>query len=288
MGIAVAVLSAVGTAVFTVLFVRGTDIVFLSTYGKFIEIAAAIVLAALAGLTVLFAALGKEFFYKTGLVCLVLLVFGAGGLYALSASGFLDRVDSVEDLREFIASYGGLSVFLFLAIQILQVVVLPVPGVVAIGAGVLLFGPFRGAILSLIGIMAGSFIAFFIGRKLGYKVVCWLVGKENLDKATELAKGKDKVILTFMFLFPFFPDDVLCFVSGLSSMSFGFFAAMITVARIISVFTTAYSVNGNLIPYDTWWGILIWAILIVGTFFLVKIVYSNSEKIEKFFKRQKK
>ncbi|MBP5194143.1 MAG: hypothetical protein J6126_05385, partial [Clostridia bacterium] len=80
LGIAVAVLSAVGTAVFTVLFVRGTDIVFLSTYGKFIEIAAAIVLTALAGLTVLFAALGKEFFYKTGLVCLVLLVFGAGGL----------------------------------------------------------------------------------------------------------------------------------------------------------------------------------------------------------------
>ena len=287
-GMVVAVLSAVGTTVFTVLFVRGTDIAFFSSYGRFIEISAAIVLATTAGLTVLFAVLGKEFLYKMGLVCLVLLFLGAAGLYALYAGGFLDKVDSVEDLRGFIASYGGLSVVLFLAIQILQVVALPIPGVVAIGAGVLLFGPFRGALLSLAGIMMGSFIAFFIGRKLGYRVVCWLVGKENLDKAVELARGKDKVILTFMFLFPFFPDDILCFVSGLSSMSFGFFAVMITVARTISVFTTAYSVNGNLIPYDTWWGIVIWAVLIVGTFFLVKIVYSNSEKIEKFFKRGKK
>ena len=91
-----------------------------------------------------------------------------------------------------------------------------------------------------------------------------------------------------MFLFPFFPDDLLCFVAGLSSMSPKFFLIMITVTRLVSTFTTAYSVNGSLIPYDTWWGIIIWAVLIVGCILLVKAVYKNSDKIEHFFKRQKK
>lgn len=239
-------------------------------------------------LTVLFYFQENKGFYKTGLVTLILLLITSIILYILEASGVLYKIDSVEDLREFISSYGGWSVVIFLIVQIMQVTVVPIPGVVAIGAGVLLFGPFVGALLSFVGITMGSVIAFYIGRCLGYRVASWLVGEEDLKKAMNAVKGKDKVILTFMFLFPFFPDDLLCFVAGLSSMSPKFFLIMITVTRLVSTFTTAYSVNGSLIPYDTWWGIIIWAVLIVGCILLVKAVYKNSDKIENFFKRQKK
>jgi len=281
-------ITAVCTAIFAVAVIRGLDIRFLNKYGKIIEWISVTVICVLSALTAFFAVLGKDFLYKTGFVCLAFLFLSTGVLFALYKTGFLDRVDSIEDFREFIASYGKLSVTLFLIMQILQVVILPIPGVVAIGAGVLLFGPFWGAVLSLIGIVIGSLIAFFIGRVFGYKVVKWIVGEENLEKGLQLVKGKDKVVLTFMFLFPFFPDDILCFVSGLSSMSAKFFVVMVVIARVISTFTTAYSVNGSLIPYNTWWGILIWAVLIAGALVLVKIVYSNSEKIEKFFKGRKK
>jgi len=239
-------------------------------------------------LTVLFYFQENKGFYKTGLVTLILLLITSIILYILEVSGVLYKIDSVEDLREFISSYGGWSVVIFLIVQIMQVTVVPIPGVVAIGAGVLLFGPFVGALLSFVGITMGSVIAFYIGRCLGYRVASWLVGEEDLKKAMNAVKGKDKVILTFMFLFPFFPDDLLCFVAGLSSMSTKFFLIMITVTRLVSTFTTAYSVNGSLIPYDTWWGIIIWAGLIVGCILLVKAVYKNSDKIENFFKRQKK
>lgn len=286
--ILITVISAITSAIFAMLFIRSSEVGYLLKYGKVIEIVIDAILCLIMVLTVIFACLKKEFLYKIGLLCLIFLLICTCGLYALNKSGFLDKIDSVEDLRNYIASYGTLSAVLFLVMQILQVVVLPVPGVVAIGAGVLLFGPFWGAVLSFIGIMLGSLIAFGIGRYLGYKVVCWLVGKENLEKGLALAKGKDKVVLSFMFLFPFFPDDVLCFVSGLSSMSGKFFIIMITVARLISTFTTAYSVNGSLIPYNTWWGIVIWAVLIVGTLWLVKVVYTHSGKIEKFFSKSKK
>ena len=80
-----------------------------------------------------------------------------------------------------------------------------------------------------------------ISGTTGFTWKFYWVGKENLDKALKAVKGKDKAILTFMFLFPFFPDDILCFVSGLSSMSTGFFIIMITITRFISIFISCFA-----------------------------------------------
>ena len=106
----------------------------------------------------------------------------------------------------------------------------------------------------------------------------------NLDKGLELVKGKDKVILTFMFLFPFFPDDVLCFVAGLSSMSVPYYIVMITITRIINIVVSAYSVNGSIIPYNTWWGILLWIAVFILVAALCYVIYKHGDKIENFFK----
>lgn len=281
-------LVCVVTAILNCLFIFQTSIKIVEQNKNKITPIIIAVYAITAILTVLFYFQENKGFYKTGLVTLIFLFLTSFVLYLLEVSGFLYKIDSVEDLREFISSYGVWSVAIFLIVQILQVTVVPIPGVIAIGAGVLLFGPFVGALLSFIGITIGSVIAFFVGRCLGYKVASWLVGEEDLKKAMNAVKGKDKVILTFMFLFPFFPDDLLCFVAGLSSMSIRFFMIMITGTRLISTFMTAYSVNGSLIPYNTWWGLIIWSILIAICILLVKTVYKNSDKIENFFKRQKK
>lgn len=202
----------------------------------------------------------------------------------LFISGLWDKIDSVASLRALIASYGKYAVPAFLLMQILQVVVLPIPGVVAIGVGVAMFGAFKGAVYSFIGITAGSFIGFFIGRSFGYKVASWLVGKSSLDKTLQTVKGKDKALLTAMFLLPFFPDDVLCFVAGLSSMSKTYFSVMIVVTRLISTFCAAYSLDGKIIPYDNWWGIALWGVLILSTLLATRFIYKNGEKIERRIK----
>ena len=224
--------------------------------------------------------------FKVSLVVLTIISLALLLVYFLKISGLADRIDSIEDLRNYVASFGYLAVIIYVVMNFLQVVVLPIPGFIAVGTGVALFGPLKTAIYSLIGILLGSFVAFFIGRVLGYKVVRWIVGKETLDKWLKSIKNKDKVVLTFMFLFPFFPDDVLCFVAGLSSMSSTYFLIMITVCRIISVVVSAYSLNGNVIPYTTWWGILLWILVFVLTALFTVYLYKNGDKIEKFFKKR--
>lgn len=205
---------------------------------------------------------------------------------ALSSTGFLAKITSVQALRDYIEAAGSLSVWIYIAFCFLQVVVLPVPGSVAVAVGVALFGPLKCAIFSFIGIVAGSFVAFAIGKCVGYKTVCWIVGKEDLDKWLDRIKGKDYLILSIMFLLPMFPDDVLCFVAGLSSMTWPYFSVMIVITRIISSFTTAYSFE--LIPFTTWWGILIWIVIFALIVLAFYLVYKYSDKIDAFIKNKLK
>lgn len=226
----------------------------------------------------------KKFVYKITILTLSLIAFALAGLYVVKITGLWDKIDSIEKLRDYVASYGAFTVPIFILIQFLQVVALPIPGFITISAGVALFGPFYGSLYSIIGIVSASIVAFFIGRVFGYKVASWLVGAENLDKGLKLVKGKDTVILTFMFLFPFFPDDVLCFVAGLSTMRVPYYLVMITITRVINVVVSSYSVNGSLIPYNTWWGILVWVLIFVAVAVMCLVIYKHGEKIEKYFK----
>ena len=278
------------TLTFGILYVEVTDIAFFNKHKTVVETLLSIIVTICTVIAVVFGLRDKQFVYKItavllGTSAIVLLV-----LYIVKVSGLWAKIGSIEGLRSYVASYGRFTVPIFIAIQFLQVVVLPIPSMVTIGAGVALFGPFYGAFYSLIGILSASIIAFFIGRHLGCKVVSWIIGEKSLQKGLQLVKGKDTIVLTFMFLFPFFPDDVLCFVAGLSTMSVKFYLVMITATRITGIVLSSYSLGGKIIPFDTWWGIALWVSIFVITCVLCVIIYKNGESIEKkikgFFKRK--
>lgn len=270
--------------VFGLLYMNLTNISFLERHKRLVETLFIIIIGLVTIISVVCQLSDKKFVYRLTFLTLILMTAALAVLYVMQITGLWDKIDSVEDLRNYVSGFGGYAVFIFIAIQFLQVVVLPIPGFITVSVGVLLFGAFRGSVYSVIGIVSASIVAFFIGRVFGYKVVGWLVGKENLDKGLELVKGKDKVILTFMFLFPFFPDDVLCFVAGLSSMSVPYYIVMITITRIINIVVSAYSVNGSIIPYNTWWGILLWIAVFILVAALCYVIYKHGDKIENFFK----
>ena len=231
---------------------------------------------------------GKEVLAKTCFLAQVLLLLAAVIFYVIIRTGFIEVIRDEEEFRAFLERAGVWMSLVFIALQFLQVVILPIPSTVTVVAGSALFGPLLGSIYSLIGILLGSFTAFAVGRFAGYRVVAWLVGKETLDTWLKKIKGKDKIFLSAMFVLPVFPDDVLCFVAGLSSMSFGLFALVIVISRILAIFTTSYSVS--LIPFDTWWGLLIWALIAVAVVVVFFLLYKKSdvilERIHKLFHRE--
>ena len=280
------ILSAVLSCAFAFIFIgyglTYKSLPFISKYFTVLFAVAATLLAVLLFGYILFYLLQKQAIFRFILCIFIFLDIAGLVFFTVCATGLINKINSIQSLRDYIANFGNMAVFLFILFCFLQVVILPVPGSVAVAAGVALFGPLKCAIYSFIGIVTGSIVAFAIGRWIGYKAVKWIVGKETLDKWLEKLKGKDYLILSIMFLLPMFPDDVLCFVAGLSSMTWPYFIIMIVITRLISVVTTAYSVG--FIPFNTWWGILIWiiiAILIAVAFWLV---CKYSDKIDKFIK----
>ncbi len=226
----------------------------------------------------------KEFLYKACIIAYTLIVFAGIVLYILLKTGFMEIAGDEELLKEYLSHTGIWMGALFVLLQFLQVVILPIPSTVTVLAGAALFGPFVGSLLSLAGIFLGSLVAFLVGRYAGIRVVEWIVGKEILRKWLKKIEGKDKLLLSVMFLLPVFPDDVLCFVAGLSSMSVWLFLGVILVSRVIAIFTTSFCVE--VIPYNTWWGLLIWAAIGLLVLLLFVVLYKKSDAILDFFAKK--
>jgi len=274
--------------VFTVLYVNTFSDGFWFDYSEIIVAVCVSIISILTVLSITFLKYKKDVVYKLFFLLIISIFLVIISLYLLKITGFLSRFNTIEKFRKYIQSFGNYAVILFVVIQFLQVVVLPIPAFITVGAGVLLFGPLRGAFYSSIGIIVGSIVAFYIGRIFGFKVAKWLVGEDSLRKGLKTIKGKDKLILTFMFLFPFFPDDILCFVAGITTISPLFFVVMIIITRLISVFVSSFSMNNSIIPYNTWWGIVIWILFFLFTFFVMVLIYKKGDKIEKMFFRNGK
>ena len=239
---------------------------------------------ALVSVDIIFYLLGKEIVYKACILTYILLVFATILFYVLLETGFMEIFNDEDSLESYLERTGTWMSVLFIVIQFLQVIVLPIPSTVTVVVGSALFGPLRGSLYSLLGIVLGSLTGFLIGRYAGYRVVAWLVGRDTLEKWLKKIKGKDKLLLSAMFLLPVFPDDVLCFVAGLSSMSVWYFLIVIIISRVLAIFTTSYSIS--VIPFNTWWGILTWTVLGVLVLVLFIILYRKSDEILGWFEKK--
>lgn len=211
-------------------------------------------------------ALYRLFFLVNVLLPIVIAIYI--GLYY---SGFFERATSIELLRETIAAAGGKGVFILFLLTVLQVVILPIPAAVTILIGVFIYGPTISFIVSTLGTILGSIICYFIGKKLGYKAVAWIIGKEKTEKYTKIVAEKGKIPFVVMMLFPFFPDDILCMVAGLTVMPFKFFILAVSLARPVMIAFFSYFGTGKLIPFSGW-GIPVWITLIAFVFFVLYLM----------------
>ena len=82
-------------------------------------------------------------------------------------------------------------------------------------------------------------------------------------------------------ILPFFPDDILCLVAGLTNMSWSYFILVQFVSRPIGILTTAYFSSGEVIPYHGW-GLVVWAIIAILAVALIYLTTKYNDKIEEF------
>ena len=167
---------------------------------------------------------------KCTILVLTLSLLLSGGWF-LYSSGFFQAARSLETLRAYIIDFSPYSHLLFFLVQFLSVVLAPIPSNVTAAAGGLLFGTWPAFLLTFSAVMAGSLLVFWLARVLGRDFADRFVSRKLSEKYQNVLRAKAPVFLILAFLFPFFPDDMLCILAGLTNLSFRRFALIVLLAR---------------------------------------------------------
>lgn len=140
---------------------------------------------------------------------------------------------SMEALQAYMKGFGILAPLIFVVVQAVQVVIPILPGSIGCVAGVLAFGPVAGFSYNYIGICAGSILAFLLSRRYGRDFVRRVVSENSYNKYAGWLEEKnrfDKMFAIAIFL-PVAPDDLLCYLAGLTRMSLKKFTAIILLGK---------------------------------------------------------
>lgn len=147
-------------------------------------------------------------------------------------------------LVNYMKKFGIFAPAFFLVIQIFQVIFPVIPGGASCLAGVLAFGSVGGFIYNYIGLTLGSIIAFLISRKYGLKFVQKLFKEETINKYLLYIRNNKFNKIFFLGIFiPGAPDDLLCYISGLSKMNLKTFTLIILIGKPLALLMYSFFIE---------------------------------------------
>ncbi|MCQ2521536.1 MAG: TVP38/TMEM64 family protein [Lachnospiraceae bacterium] len=223
------------------------------------------------------------------MICTVLVL---GGLtFWLFQSGFFQKIKSIEDLQNLIKQYGAFSYGIFFLIELLSVVLAPIPNNILSLAGATVLGTWPAFFLTYGAITLGSIIVFGVARVIGRPFVEKLVETKLIKKYEAVLDRKTEVFLATTFLLPLFPDDVICILAGITKVKWQHFLLLLVLFRPWGLLV-ACVLGGNWkslpLPVLIALGVLFVAIFILamkyGDVFQNKVI----EKLQKRKEKRKK
>ncbi len=157
---------------------------------------------------------------------------------------------SMDTLQAYIQARGAWAPLAFMTLQVMQILMAFIPGGMLLTGGVLIFGPWEGLLYNFLGTILGSCLNFWIARRWGHRVAAHFMSDATMDKYLGwLNQGrKFDRLFAWAILLPFFPDDALCLIAGLSNMTWRRFLLLLQLKLpSISLYSILYAAAGRLI-----------------------------------------
>lgn len=215
---------------------------------------------------------------------LVLFLLGASALF-LWKTGFFSALSSFDSMKAYIERSAPYGQFFFFFIQLLSVILAPIPSNVTALAGAVLFGLWQSFFLTFAAVILGSFLMFCLARALGRPFTDQFVSKKVSEKYLGIIRSKQDIFLLLVFLFPFFPDDIICILAGLTTIRPMRFLIIALIARPWGLLVA--SAVGSVAISIPLWGMILLGIAGIAVFFLA---LKYGDRIEEYlltkFKRK--
>ncbi len=207
---------------------------------------------------------------KTTQIAIAWGVVAALALLYLVWPAFRDRVQqawdllsgaNIEQMRDYLLSYGAWAPLISATLMVLQALVLPLPSMVLTMANGLLFGTFWGALLSWSSAMVAAVICYALARLFGRPLVGRLAGERPLDFADRFFERYGRHAVLIARLIPGISFDVVSYAAGLSSIGLWDFCLATGIGQLPA--TIVYSYLGETLPQAARVGL--WIFLVVMT-----------------------
>jgi uncharacterized membrane protein YdjX (TVP38/TMEM64 family) len=199
-----------------------------------------------------------------------------------------------DRIQAWIQSFGPWAPLISIALNAAQVLVAPIPGQIIGIANGAMYGLWMGTLYSMIGLVIGRTLSMLLGHWCGrqlakhevgpeklaliilgrvlasplggwrlglfvQKLANWLADPEQLARWVGILHRRGPLFFFLIFLLPFLPDDLVCFIVGLSLLPIPLMIILSTLGGLPGVFVScwvgAYATN---LP---WWA---WIPLIIG------------------------
>lgn len=149
----------------------------------------------------------------------------------------LSNRDQLVDMMERLGLWAPL---VYIVLQVVQIVVAPIPGQIVGGVGGFLFG-YWGILWTTIGSIFGFWLVFMIARKFGRPLLEKIFKKSAIDKFDFIINAKGAALIIFaIFLLPGFPDDIVCYIAGLTKLSMKKLMVIAILGRFPTIVVTNF------------------------------------------------
>lgn len=181
----------------------------------------------------------KKKHYKLKFLILALIIIAL--YFLLSESPLVQHYLSNPVLiKNFILSFGLLAPLAIILLQAFQTTISIIPSQITTIAAGFIFGPYLGLFYSLIGAFFGSMLTFLLARKYGKNLALKLFEKKDLVHFNLLFKQHRLWTLFLARMAPLFPNDLVSFGAGLTSIKLKNFNFISTSGFIIQMTILSY------------------------------------------------
>jgi len=178
-------------------------------------------------------------------------------------------------VQEFVTRFGPWAPLAAILLHVAQVLLAPIPGQVIDAVNGYLFGMAWGTIYSLVGVIAGSGLAMTLARRFGRPWAERLITRETLERLDGYSQQRGSLFFFLVFLFPFLPDDVACFLAGLTPLPLPELVVLAAIGRLPGILVANF-VGANAADLTRTQGMVFIAVLIA----LALVFWRYQERIE--------
>lgn len=179
----------------------------------------------------------KKYRITISIILMAILIGGIVGL-TIWLYPYFSRILTDQEYKEMVAekvrSFGNIgAVFALIGAQIIQTVLAIIPvGPIVMVSGIL-FNPWIGVLISLVGQTIGSIVVYLLVKLIGVRFVALFFDPDRIKKTKILESGtRTGVIMTGYFMIPALPKDLVSFAAPFTNIKFRWFVLISFFARI--------------------------------------------------------